>query len=760
MQAFYLKERPLSDLVYQLQDAFSKPPVITRTCVKVMNQIIYNLNNLSIKHKNHMETKVEEKVLTNILIILLKGVEDTTDAYLKSYLYIFMIELRKFSSNFGIMTINSLSKEIDCKLCYKHPFLKNLALRALFLNLPDKMLYDFEKFLKQSLINETLADNSVVLCSEYFKNQQISRNVFHNICDYHSSFFCKMSINKHSVLLELKKSVEKKQYSVVFECLNKSHDEVVQLEACKALIQIEQEQSAPYVDKAVQLLRVFLKDANEIKIFAAINVLNRLSVVFTKNVARANREIEDLVHSSNKSISMLSILTLLKTGNEDSVRKLALKLEPYLTTMSQHYKIMAIETMEKLSKNKFEEYFLFLERCLTDKKGSLDEKICFKRFLVKKMGVILDKIQNNKNNKSLYIRIVDFLAGYLEDPEFYQLSMEILGILGRHLNQQKELLYVYNRLILDNHHVRNSALQTLFDLDGKFNTVQTLSQLSFNLNADESNFVKFLIANKTLSNVKKFDFEELGDLKENVCNLLGNDGEEVFAKNNETNLFELEKKIEQGKTCRPVLLTSESSDFSISLVKIIDVSEEPKLNFVFSIKSNVKKVVLQKGVLKIVDSSGKEWNLEVSGEGDFSISNINIKEGEVFNGVFDYQISLEEDADDVEQDKIELNAFDVTVLDFTMPVTHVDEKNKNENEFGDKLEFKVKGTKEEILSRLIQKTNLFTITDNNKFTMTGDYFNEIVVINGELTLYKKHVNVSLEIKTTNEKLLEKIMQIF
>ena len=752
MQSFKLEELPLNDLIEKLKIAFSRPPIITRSCVKVLNQILYNFTQLRQGHST--KNIVNETVLKNILIIVLKGMDDTQDVYLKNYLYLFLIELNRCSEEFGIMSINTFVKEIDSKMCYKHPQLKNLAMRALFLNLPTNMLYDFEKYLKQALMNEKLADNSVVLCSEYFKKMNINRNAFYDISDYHSSFFCKIALNKYSCLIEIKKALKNKEYAIIFECLNRSSDEIVQLEACKALVTIEPEQAAPHVEKSVQILRGFLKSSTDVRIYAGLKVLSLLSQLFYKQVSRANREIEDLVHSSNQSIAMLAILTLLKTGTEESVKKLALKLEPYLSSMSNQYKIMAIDTMDKLSKNNYEEYLLFLRKCLLERNGTND--ILFKKYLIKKFNIVLRRIKHNEKCRDLYLKVVRFLVSYLEDPEFYQLTMEILGILGEHLNSQPDLIHIYNRLILDNQHVRNCALQTLFDLNDKFDTMETIKNLNQNTTESEIRFRNFLADNVDIQKSGDFELSELGDLKESVLNILGDD---VILERNAEN--ETVEDCVYNKKCRPIYLTEEKDDFTIKLIKHVEVMEEShKVNFEFDVKLNLEKVVLKNAIIKFTSSSGKNFEIEVNGEGNFVYEDVDCEESDVFNGVFDYQLALEDDVDDVESDSIQLNAFEITVLDYAMPKVINEDVYHKCDEFEEKIEIKLKCSPEETVSQLMQKSNLYLLTDQKKFTMSGSYQNEMILILGEISFNNVYSTVNITFKCTDEKLLKNIVSIF
>lgn len=715
IQAFSLEKFVLQDLIDQLQDAFNRPPLISRTCVKILNLIVYNLP----------RQKFTEENLKNILIIILKGL-DTQDLYLKNYLYLFLIELTKYTNELGIITINSIAREIDSKTCYKNSQLKNLAMRSLFCNLPPKMVSDFEKYLKQTILNEKTADNSIILCSEYYRNIKITRNVLNDIRDYHSAFFNSLPINKYSGLIEIKKAVNEKNYTFIFNYLNTGNDDMITLEICKTLCYIDQEIAAKYIEKTVQILRLFLK-ADDIKLFSAIKILSQLSTKFPGKVSRANKEIEDLIHSSNSSISMLAILILLKTGNEESVKKLAIKLEPYLSTMSNSYKIMAIDTMEKLSKTKYDEYVQFLQKSLMNKGD-----IYFKKYIITKIDMVLDKL----NSENLKRSIISFLCSYLEDPEYYQLTMEILGILGKYLENQKDLMHIYNRLILDNAHVQNCALQTLYDLDEKFDTLQTL----FNLKKNE--FIVFLMQNK---NLKKgpFNINEFGDLKSKVLEYIS------FEDNVETNTNK--EHISDTKMCRPIQLTNKDSDFSISVIKEMTYNSN-LVTLNFNIKNNLANVVLNSGRLRF-SNNDKEYTIDVKSEGKYSII-LTADIGDVFNGIFEYQISLEDDCDDTEVDSISLNPFDFTILDFAMPCesTSIPSNNK-------KITIKLKYDFDNSVSKIIEKANLHLIIDTNNFTMIGKYNDILIIIKGEL-ISESPTIIDMQIYCDDDNILNKIINIF
>lgn len=56
--------------------------------------------------------------------------------------------------------------------------------------------------------------------------------------------------------------------------------------------------------------------------YAALRVMNRIASKQPSLVGLCHSELENLITDSNRSVASLSISTLLKTCNEDSVQKL------------------------------------------------------------------------------------------------------------------------------------------------------------------------------------------------------------------------------------------------------------------------------------------------------------------------------------------------------------------------------------------------------------------------------------------------------
>ena len=190
------------------------------------------------------------------------------------------------------------------------------------------------------------------------------------------------------------------------------------------------------------------------------------------------------------------------------------------------------------------------------------------------------------------------------------------------------------------------------------------------------------------------------------------------------------------------------------------MEESHKVNFEFDVKLNLEKVVLKNAIIKFTSSSGKNFEIEVNGEGNFVYEDVDCEESDVFNGVFDYQLALEDDVDDVESDSIQLNAFEITVLDYAMPKVINEDVYHKCDKFEEKIEIKLKCSPEETVSQLMQKSNLYLLTDQKKFTMSGSYQNEMILILGEISFNNVYSTVNITFKCTDEKLLKNIVSIF
>jgi len=717
------------EMIKNLENAFMVMPLVTRDCVKSLNKLFYNLQ---IQH-------YPEDMLKEFTILILRGFS-SKDKYLKSLIYAILEEMSTKCSD-GILSINSILKDIEDKGSSAH--MRNSAFRALFTNLPNNMRYDFEKYIEMALLDDSSRDNAVCIATEYFKDLNIRPKIVKTIEDYHQSFFNRLSINKYSSMLEIRRmAVNNKEISKISQYLTTNTDPITFFEAAKALTRIRQELAAPMIEKAISVLRVYLKSASH-ESFAAMKLLSKLSIDFSAKVAVANREIEDLIQSPSKTISMLAILTLLKTGTSETVKYLVCKIEPLMQTMSESYKVMAIETMEKLSKDSKSDFVSFLKNALVDR-GELN----FKRFILKKLSGLL-------HSEKYHFEIIRFLCSYVEDPEFYQLSMDVLGILGNHLERSKDLIHVYNRLILDNAHVRGCAYQTLFNLEDRFQTIESFKEIS------DPETVKIRSFLSACTHVKKgpFDIDELGDLKEEVIKYMDS---EFFVKNDAAK----EEEDSLIKECRSISVSGDNADFDIFVMKKMYVD---KVILEFTIENKMNKVLVNSGTLALSitnqESDDEKGTRDISvaiSKDDFEGSKFVSKSveiddaciGDSFNGVFEYEICFQEEYDDSEKDTMSLVPFEITLLDYTRPVC-VSEIPANSRT----LELKFKSKPTEAISKIVSVSNMHLSADKDNFELQGLYEKQPIVIRGE-ALTTKYTTINMEVFCDNENVLEKILSIF
>lgn len=706
------------EILKSLEDAFTVIPIVPRDCVKALNILAYNLN----------KQDFPPEVYKNILFLILRAFT-SKDSYLKSLIYSLLEKLSAKTGD-GVLGINSILKDIDDKNATVS--MKNSAYRALFTNLPASMKFDFEKLIKTALLDRKFRDNTVCIASEYFKEIKIDPKMYETIEDYHLSFFNRLPVNKYSSMLEVKRiSKNSSEFNKISSFLSASTDSITFFEAAKALVNARLELAAPFVDKAVSTMRIYLTKS-DIGKFASMKILSKLSVNFPQKVAKANREIEDLVQHTSKTISMLAILTLLKTGTDETAKQLSAKLEPLMSTMSESYKIMAVDTIEKLTKRSKTEYISFLEMSLFDRGSSID----FKRFILKKLESLLSFEEARKP-------IIKFLCRYIEDPEYYQVSMDILGIFGQHIHNSKDLIHVYNRIILDNGHVRNCAYQTLFDLDERLQTIESLKNVC---DPDTERIRTFLYSNSSLKR-GEFDLNELGDLRDDVMKYL---------KKEDVSAVEEAQSTGMMKECRPIQLTEAGSDFDISVVKKIS-DENVVLTFTFT--NNMPKVIVNSCILAIGVGSEKYY-VKLS-QDDFKAgttvskdTELPLHEGDVINSTFEYQISLEDDLDETETDNISLIPFDINILDFVRPAS-VESTPGNMKEIS--LKFKMKSV--DSISKIVGVCNMLLIADRDSFELQGMYKDIPVVIKGEAS-FSKYTTVNMKIYSGDSSLVDKIAAVF
>lgn len=750
MQRIRLERMPISNIIKEIEMCFKIIPAVPRDCIRALNMLVYNMQKHEFDSCNFKE----------VVFLILRGLT-ASDLYLRNYIYTVLIELGRKTPD-GILAINYIIKELDDR---KIPVnMKNTALRALFANLPLTMHFDFQKYVQAGILDKN--ENSIAVAAEFFKNAKVDLSVKKRISDYHLAYFGRVPINKYTSMIEMERLVSNNS-DEVSSYLFISTDQITFVEAARQLTLMRPESAAPHIEKAVHVAREMLVRGG-VYALAALRILGSFCSNFPTKVAYANHEIEDLVHNPCRILSMLAILILLRTGTEKTVDMLALKLEPYLQSMPNNYKRMAINTMEKLSlKKNSNSYFTFLKSILIEK-GDLE----FKRFILQKIEILLKNnsennnlknnlkdINNSENNNNVENNtfnindtnnsntfnnskdITDFLCNYLEDPEYFQLNIDILGILGKYMIDKNNLVHIYNRLILENGHVRNAAIQALFDLDKNiFSEI-----LNIFVDKETKGLCNFLKCCNSLSS-GEFNIAELGILREEVFKYLPECIEESSTTEQESEFI---------KDCRPIILTGKNADFEISVIKKIFINQAI-LEFTFVNK--LDGVTINSALLSIEDNMGNIKNIsldDIGGKGSKIIREIevDVNENNVFNSIFEYQILVD---DELDEDSISLEPFNFTVLDFVRPIQVTNDlinaKRKN-------IQISLNFNPSEAATKIIGLANMFLIADKGSFTLSGSYKGDLIFIE-VFTKGNTTTTVSMNIYCNNETLVSQITDLF
>lgn len=775
MQKYRLEKKHPTEVLKEVQKGFETLPVITRDCVKALNTLVYNM-----QHQ-----KFEQIFLKEVIFQILRGLT-SKDPYLKRCIYNTLLELSKVSSD-GILSINSLLRDID------DPKSKNSncdsALRTLFSNLPSVMYYDFEKYIKSGV--HASNDMAIILAQQYLYKDTLNipyiteTRLADNISDYHRSFFVKMPINKYSGLLEIKKMANDNPEQLL-SFFYSSTDPILLLEAAKTLLILPPEIASPYIGKAIHALSTLFK-RDVVSIYASINLINKLTARYADKISKINKEIENLVNSQYESISMLAILTLMKTGTGETIKRLTARLEPYMKKMSANYKIMAIDTMERLAikecnskyknYNKTREitsegvvnYVNFLKRAFLER-----DSMNFKLYIVQKFEQLIRscsavRITDSKSvytdNKSVYTdnksvhtdnksvrtdtndfhvgNILGFLSGYLEDPEYYQVSISILGIIGEYLNSPKELPHIYNRLLLDNEHVRKAALQSLYDLSRRGVIDNCGDALIAFRDENTATHCDILFQSiKLISPTDRFDIAELGDLADEVGQYLDQQADSSV----EINLI---------KECRRILI-ADNTDVQIWLTKLV---KKDVIEFKFEFINMMENVCINSGQLTLIREDNERFILQIGSEGRTNKIvekrlEISCKDGDVFNGLLEYCISMEGDTDETESDSFSIEPFSITLFDFAKPASHEESPVSSTA-----LEVVLDCKPVQATAQLIDTINLHMITDGDTTIFTGNYYDEPIRIVAELE-YTDVTRMMIELYCDDEDILRRMAAVF
>ncbi|EGW35062.1 uncharacterized protein SPAPADRAFT_132247 [Spathaspora passalidarum NRRL Y-27907] len=249
----------------------------------------------------------------------------------------------------------------------------------------------------------------------------------------------------------------------------KHKSDMVELEACKTLVSLQHLIRDDQFMAIVTTLQKLLSVPRTATRFAAIRLINKISIKHPEKIMVVNIELESLINDSNRSISTLAITTLLKimgagtidngSGGSESVDRLIAKMTSLMDEITEDFKIVIIEAIENLAlkfPSKHKKLVTFLTDLLRDD-GSLQLKTSI-------VDALFDLIKFLPDPSAKQLMLMN-LCEFIEDCEYTELSVRILHWLGDEgpntSNPSYYIRHIYNRLVLENSIVRSSAVIAL-----------------------------------------------------------------------------------------------------------------------------------------------------------------------------------------------------------------------------------------------------------------------------------------------------------
>ncbi|KAJ1501928.1 coatomer subunit gamma [Coelomomyces lativittatus] len=250
---------------------------------------------------------------------------------------------------------------------------------------------------------------------------------------------------------------------VMYEYLKSlcSNNDMVMLEAARALCNMVTTSSssltASQVQPAIQALQHLLTSPKPTLKFAALRTLNRLAHINPSLVVSCNLDMEALISDQNRSVATFAITTLLKTGTEAGVDRLMKQISSFMNEISDEFKVIVIDAIRVLAvkfPSKQTLLLNFLNSVLREEGGYEYKKS------------VVDAIFDlTKRLPECMETALPHLCEFIEDCEFTRLAVRILHLLGvegpKTKDPSKFIRYIYNRVILENSHVRAAAVNAL-----------------------------------------------------------------------------------------------------------------------------------------------------------------------------------------------------------------------------------------------------------------------------------------------------------
>jgi len=455
------------------------------------------------------------QVITKLLYLLAQGESfegnDATDVFfavtklfqsqdlnLRRMTYLFIKEVAESTDAQEIIIVTaSLTKDMNSN----EELYRGNSIRVLCKIIDAAMLGQIERYIKQAVVDRnSLISSSALLSANQMVNDSAKRDVVRRwvnevqesvngrseMVQYHALSLLynlkshdKLAINKLVTQLakspprsplamcllvrytarllhqDISASDARHAYEFLENCLRHKNEMVI-YEAARAICRLPG--VAPRdIAPAITVLQLFLCSPKPSLRFAAVRTLNEVAIKHPMSVTKCNEDMESLISDSNRSIATLAITTLLKTGTESGVERLMKQISNFMGEIPDEFKVVVVHAIRALclkypSKNRV--LLNFMSSILREEGG-----FEFKKAIVDTILHLIDAIPETRESGLFH------LCEFIEDCEFTQLSAEVIHLLGelgpKTRNPAKFIRYIYNRIILENAHVRAAAVSSL-----------------------------------------------------------------------------------------------------------------------------------------------------------------------------------------------------------------------------------------------------------------------------------------------------------
>lgn len=475
--------QPDRTMVLQEARTFNESPLNPRKCVHTLTKI------LVVVGQGEKLGKIEA---TDTFFAITKLFQ-SSDQNLRRMVYLVIKELSPLAEDVIIVT-SSLTKDMTGP----DPAFRGPAIRALCAITDVTVIQSIERYLKQAVVDKSASISSAVLTSAYqlmrvcpdiikrwVNEVQEAATSSRVMVQYHAlgllylirrgdrlavikmiQKFSRSALRSpyaHCIMIRIvAKQLDEEGMEnnvTLFEFLESSlrhKSEMVIYEAARAIINLRGATSRELAS-AVSVLQLLCSSPKSALRYAAVRTLNTVATNCPTAVTACNLDLEQLIGDPNRSIATLAITTLLKTGSESNVERLLKHVCPFMTEITDEFKIVVLESIRALATKypkKFGVLLNFLSGLLRDSAGYV-----FKKAVVSVIESIVKNIPEAKNLGLLQ------LCEFIEDCEHVKLTQRILHLIGREgpfLKRPRQFIrYIYNRVMLESAPVKCTATTAL-----------------------------------------------------------------------------------------------------------------------------------------------------------------------------------------------------------------------------------------------------------------------------------------------------------